>query len=383
MRKHLIIGASIVAASLVVGVVTSVPASASHGGHGRDRLQSKLDELVAIGLPGASLYLRVGHHEAHLTSGTGEVATATPMRPDDHFKIASLTKTYTSAVVMRLVEQGRLRLEDPVSRWLSDELVPNGEHITVRQLLSHTSGLFDFEADPRVLAPYLNGDLAHFWSSTELVQMATSHPPLFPPGQTDIAVYSNTNYVVAGLIVEAVTGQSFADVLESHVLRSLHLDETSYPTEPGMPAPYAHGYLALGAPPSIDVTGLSPSLTSTSGAMVSTMDDLADFYRALLTGRVVDRHLLRQMKDTRSEGTKVDIPGQRYGMGLESFPTTCGHLAWGHNGVVPGYMTFIFSSEDGHHQAALMINHDAQTAPEPTGAAFYALLDQAFCSTYR
>ena len=149
----------------------------------------------------------------------------------------------------------------------------------------------------------------------------------------------------------------------------MHLDETSYPTEPGLPAPYAHGYLALGGPPSIDVTELSPSLTSMSGAMVSTMDDIADFYRALLSGRVVDRRLLRQMKDTRSEGTKVDIPGQRYGLGLESFPTSCGRLAWGHNGVVPGYMTFVYSSENGRHQAVLMINHDAQSAPAPMGAS--------------
>ena len=131
----------------------------------------------------------------------------------------------------------------------------------------------------------------------------------------------------------------------------------------GMPEPFAHGYLVLGAPPTVDVTGLSPSLTWTAGAIVSTARDVADFYRALLSGQVLRPELLRKMKVMRSEGTNVDIPGQQYGLGLETFPTSCG-TAWGNNGVVPGYFTFIFSSEDGRR------HHDAQTLP-PTAADKY------------
>ena len=250
----------------------------------------------------------------------------------------------------------------------------------MRHLLSHTSGLFDYEADPRFIAPYLAGDLGFYWAPRELIALANSHPPLFPPGETDIAVYSNTNYVLAGLIIEAATERELSDVFQHQLFGPLRLRETSYQTEPGMPVPYAHGYLQLGAPPSLDVTAISPSLTHAAGAIVSTAEDVADFYRALLSGRILSRALLREMKTTLSEGTRVDIAGQRYGLGLESFPTSCGRLAWGHNGVIPGYLTFIFSSTDGERQALLMVNHDATTAPPATGPAFFALIDKAFCT---
>jgi D-alanyl-D-alanine carboxypeptidase len=121
-------------------------------------------------------------------------------------------------------------------------------------------------------------------------------------------------------------------------------------------------------------------MTSSAGAIVSTADDVADFYRALLAGHLLPKSLLREMETTLSEGTKVDIPGQQYGLGLETFPTSCG-VAWGHNGVVPGYLTFIFSSKDGKRQAVLMVNHDAGSLPEPVGTMFFELIAKAFCST--
>ena len=122
----------------------------------------------------------------------------------NHFKIASLTKPYTATVVLQLVAEGTLHLSDSVERWLP-RLVPNGEHITLRQLLNHVSGIADFESDPRYLEPYLSGDLAFYWAPRQLVEMAVSHPPLFPPGVTRHASYSNTNYVLLGLVVEAAT----------------------------------------------------------------------------------------------------------------------------------------------------------------------------------
>jgi D-alanyl-D-alanine carboxypeptidase len=370
--------AGIVGAGLAPNTASASVARASARGHTAS-LQADLDAMVLAGAPGAILLVRDGHHTTHLTSGVGEVATNTPIRPDDHFKIASLTKTYTATVVLQLVAEHKMRLDDSVEQWLPG-LVPNGQNITVRQLLSHTSGLFDYEADPRFLEPYFNGDLGFYWAPRDLVGLAVSHDPLFPPGQTPIAVYSNTNYVVAGLIVEAVTGRSIGDEFQTRLFNPLHLDETVYPTEPELPSPYAHGYMVLGGPPALDVTGLSPSMTSSAGGIVSTTDDVADFYRALLSGRLLPKNLLRQMETTRSEGTKVDIPGQQYGLGLETFPTSCG-VAWGHNGVVPGYLTFIFSSKDGQRQAVLMVNHDAGSLPGPVGTMFFDLIAKAFCST--
>jgi len=341
-------------------------------------LQKDLDALVGAGVPGAILLVRDGDRSVRLTAGLGDVTHKTAMRPDDHFKIASLTKTYTATVVLQLVAEGKLRLSDSVERRLPG-VVPNGHNITIRQLLNHTSGLADFEADPRYLEPYLSGDLGYYWSPRELVEMAVSHEPLFVPGKTEHASYSSTNYVVAGLIVEKVTGSSIGAELKRRIFEPLRLRETTYPTRPGLPSPFAHGYMVLGNPPAIDVTGLSHSMSPASGAIVSTAVDVADFYRGLLSGRLLRADLLTAMKTTISEGDKVDIPGQRYGLGLELFPTSCGD-ALGHNGVVPGYQTFIFSTENGQRQALLMMNHDSATAPRAAGEAFFEIIDKAFCS---
>ena len=147
------------------------------------------------------------------------------------------------------------------------------------------SGIADFETDPRYLKPYLSGDFGYYWAPRQLVKMAVSHPPLFPPGVTKHTSYSNTNYVLLGLVVEAATGNSIGAELRNRIFRPLHLDGTSYPTtKPGLPSPYAHGYIVVGKPPATDVTGLSPSLSPASGAIVSTAEDVADFYRALLSG---------------------------------------------------------------------------------------------------
>jgi D-alanyl-D-alanine carboxypeptidase len=129
------------------------------------------------------------------------------------------------------------------------------------------------------------------------------------------------------------------------------------------------------------VTGLSPSLSPASGAIVSTSADVADFYRALLAGQLLEPKLLKAMKTTLGEGAKVDIPGQRYGLGLESYPTSCGRIAWGHNGTFPGYFVHAFTSGDGQRQAVLMVNMDATSLPKPAARLFYPLIDSAYCGT--
>ena len=368
----------------VATIATCLTASAVIGGSAaaataqQAPLQADLDALVTAGAPGALLLVRDGDRTVRLTGGLGDIARRTPMRAGDHFKIASLTKTYTATVVLQLVAEGKLRLSDSVERWLPG-LVPNGRNITIRQLLNHTSGIADFENDPRYLKPYLSGNLGYHWAPRTLVKLAVSHKPLFAPGKTSRSNYSNTNYVIAGLIAEAGTGHSIAVELKRWIFKPLGLRHTSYQTKPGLPAPYAHGYMVLDKPPATDVTGLSPSLSPHSGAIVSTATEVADFYRALLSGKLLAPKQLRAMKTTLPEA-RFDIPGQRYGLGLELFPTSCGD-ALGHNGVVPGYMTFIFSTANGRQQALLMINHDAQTLPRAAVEAFYKLIDKAFCST--
>jgi len=209
-----------------------------------------------------------------------------------------------------------------------------------------------------------------------LVQIGVSHKPLFRPGAR--YGYSNTDYLVLGLIVEAVTGNSLASELDSRIFRPLGLRATAFPTSPLIANPYAHGYYVFAKPPATDVSAVSP-FPWAAGAMVSTGADILSFYRALLAGRILEPKLLNAMKTTVPEGRKTDIPGSRYGLGLERFPTSCG-TAWGHNGAIAGYLVFAFTSTDGSRQAVLMVNEDGSSLTKRAGELFFKVIDKAFCS---
>ena len=297
------------------------------------------------------------------------------MRPGDHFKIASLTKSYTASVVLQLVGEGKLSLDDSVEQRLPG-LVPNGGKITIRQLLNHTSGLFDYFELPRFLKPYLSGNFGFYWAPRQLVRMGVSHKPLFAPGRG--YSYSNTNYVLAQLIVERVTGKSLGTELKRRIFQPLHLRDTIYPTKPGLPSPYAHGYKLLGKPPATDVTGLSPSMSPGSGAIVSTARDVADFYRALLSGRLLKPSQMRAMKTIVSERTgKVVVAGPGDGLGIGVSPLSCG--GWVHSGELPGYQLTALSSGDGRRQVVLMVNQDGSTVPKRVNTLSDKLLEKAYC----
>ena len=366
-------GAILACLVAVAVVAASAPAGTTNRASG---LQHDLDALVAAGAPGAILFVRDGERTTVLTAGLGDIAHKTPMRADNHFKIASVTKPFTATVVLQLVAEGKLRLDDTIDRRVPG-LVPNGSGITVRQLLNHTSGLHDFEDNPRYLKPYLNGDFAHYWSPRQLVQMGVSQKPLFAPG-TDYS-YSNTNYVVAQLIVEKITGNPLGVELKRRIFQPLRLRDTSYPVrQRGLPRPYAHGYMLLGKPPLTDVTGLSPSLAPGSGGIVSTVRDVADFYRALLAGRLLPPAQMRAMKTTVSERTgKLVSSGQGHGLGIARAGTNC--VGWGHSGELPGFDVQTVFSEDGRRQAVLMINQDETTLPKPALPLYSKLIGKAFC----
>ena len=300
------------------------------------------------------------------------------MEQGDHYRIASLTKTYVAAVVLQLVAEGKLRLSDSVERWLPG-LVPNGNKITIRMLLNHTSGLHDHEMDPEVLKPYLGGDLGYYWSPTRLVKLAVSRPALYAPGQTKVSTYSSTNYVLLGLVVSAVTGRSIGVELKQRIFQPLHLAQTTYPiSKTQLPESYAHGYFMLEQPTLTDLSAFSPSLSGAAGAIVSTVGDVAGFYRALLAGRVLKPAQLKAMKTTIPEA-KGDLV-QRMGYGLIRFSTSCG-AAWGHSGSFPGYWTHAWASANGQRQVVLMVNIDPSAVTPEARAGFYKTLENAYCGT--
>jgi D-alanyl-D-alanine carboxypeptidase len=311
------------------------------------KIVKAMDELVAAGVPGVVVLVRNGDKTLRLSHGYGNLATKAVMRPTDRFRIGSLTKSYVATVVLQLAGEAKLSLDDSVERWLPG-LVPNGANITVHHLLGHQSGLFDYIVDPRVLKPYLNGNASYYWAPRNLVKIAVSHKPLFAPG-TGVS-YSSTGYVLLGLIVEAAAGDSLGTELSRRIFEPLGLQATTFPTTGRIDGPHAHGYLDAPRKPLQDVTAISPSYYWAAGNIVSTADDVARFYQALLGGRLLDPNLLSTM-----ETTAPDRRGNLWGLGLGSGKSSCGAF-WGHDGAVPGYNSIAYNSKDGAKQLVVLVN---------------------------
>jgi D-alanyl-D-alanine carboxypeptidase len=365
-------------AGIVVVVLGAAPAGAVPRTHLPARLQRALDEVVAAGAPGAIALVRTGGTTIRLVSGDSNLAPVVPMRRGLRYRIGGITKSFTAAVVLQLVAEGRLALGDTLEQRLPS-VISNGAAITIRQLLNHTSGIYDYAQDSRALAPYLTGDYTRTFDPRDGVRYADEHGPLFPPG-TALA-YSNTNYLLLAMIVEAVTGRSFGSELRRRLFGPLGLGHTSYPTSSRIVGPHVHGYL-VDDPPAVDVTALSPTLYGASGAILSTAGDLARFYRALLRGRLLSDDLLAQMKtiDPVATGGTPDagILGGGWGLGLlrEDFP--CGP-AWGHDSEIPGYTTAAWNSDDAGRQVTVVnsnFDHDASV-----NQAIRKVLIMAYCDT--
>jgi len=234
-----------------------------------------------------------------------------------------------------------------VEQWLPG-LVPNGDEITLRMLLNHTSGIFNYTDAPDFI-PMLIADPYRYWSPRELVEVATAHDPVFAPGSG--WSYSNTGYILIGMILEQATGEPIEDLLQRRVIKALHLTHTFFATSGRFRGSYAHGYI----PPSLtgngylDASGWPPSWAWAAGAVVSNAADLARFYTALMSGQLLTPWLLNQMTTTVQVGQ-----GFGYGLGIYTQDTPCGPV-WGHDGGIPGYVSFAYTDHSGSRSAVVFL----------------------------
>jgi D-alanyl-D-alanine carboxypeptidase len=337
----------LVAAVILVAVSTLVPVGCTGAGSPDEpELGTLLDGVVAAGAPGVLVVVREDGKVRSEARGFADRSRSSRMRAAERFRIGSVTKTFVAALVLQLAEDGRLRLDDPVERWLPS-LIPAGRETTVRHLLSHTAGLFDYVEDARVFR-----DPERRWRPRELVSLAIAHPPTqTPPGRS--FSYSSTNYLVLGLIAEEAGGAPLGRQLRERLFGPLGLRHTSF--VPGeIRGRHVHGHRApshqgiVTGPPV--ATSEEPAWwTWAAGAIVSTADDLQRFFAALLRGRVLGPALLREME------TLVPAGRQRYGLGIATFPTPCGP-AWGHTGNVQGTIAVAWNTKDASRQLVLVVN---------------------------
>ncbi|MED7954702.1 serine hydrolase domain-containing protein [Streptomyces sp. BE303] len=314
-------------------------------------------------------------------AGTADLADGQPARSDGRFRIGSVTKSFVSTVVLQLVGEGRIRLDDPVERHLPG-VVPNGGAITVRQLLNHTSGLFNFTEDDRFLVR-TEAELQDFVYGTwryrnyrpqQLAAVSAEHPPYFAPGQG--WHYSNTNYVLAGMIIRKVTGHTWQREVERRIVRPLHLEDTSFPgSETGLGGPHAHAYAAMPAGPA-DVTRYNTTVVDAAGNGISTTADLNRFHAALFGGKLLRPAQLAALTDT----VETSTPEMRYGLGVFRIDLGPGcEAAWGHDGGLPGWSTLLVGTGDGRRQLALSHNPYLGTDSSASGEAIGSLLAKTLC----
>ncbi len=356
--------ATVTAAALAA---TAVPATAqAHDPHARTH--AAVDALVRDGAPGvvARSEGRGGSRPWTDTAGVGDLTTGRERDPRDRFRIGSLTKTFTATVVLQLEAEGRLSLDDRVEKWLPGLVRGNGHDgsgITLRQLLQHTSGIHDYTSDPKFVSERMTvAFLDRRYESLPargLVKIAMNHAPDFEPGTK--WGYSNTNYLLAGLVIEKVTRHSYESEIDRRILRPLALRATSVPhDEPRLPRPSSRAYTTFGEDPATakkyDVTELNPTLAGAAGGMVSSTADLTRFYRALLTGKLLPKRQLAEMKTT--VPMSAQRPDLAYGLGIYKEEQSCGKVMWGHTGGIHGSTTHAVASEDGGKAVALNLNGD-------------------------
>lgn len=358
------------------------PRSASGNSVSDSGLHTRLTKVVEAGIPGAIVLVQDGAAQdltkvRLATAGVSNLSTGARLRPQARFRVGSITKTFVATLVLQLVGEGRLKLDDPVERTLPG-LLAQGNRITVRQLLNHTSGLFDYTGDPAVLEGI---EKNHVFTPRELIATAERHPSGVTPGT--VWAYSNTDYIVAGLLVEATTHHRLGQEMRQRIFTPLNLKQTSFPAVTARIRGYhAHGYVPADLVPTpngrpFDVTGLNPSAAWAAGAIVSNAADLYRFYRALMSGKLLSPSLLGQMKTTVAEDP-ANPTDFRYGLGIERVQDPCG-MNWGHSGGIFGYQDMAYWNEKTGR--TVVIASTMFPSPAAADAPLANLTDYALCGT--
>ena len=360
MKTKLKVSAVALMTGAALGCVTGLSLSCTRQKESALKPKSALQTMVdttakELLIPGGVVLLRTPQGEFTVSYGTTVLGATSPPSEDTHFRIASNTKTMTAAVIVLLAQEEKLSLDDPVSKYVPD--VPNGDRISITDLLKMRSGLYNYTNDP-IISETIDTDPARVWTPAELLAIAFAHQPNFPPGkQYD---YNNTNYALLGLIAETVDGKPLAQIMHDRLFGPHNMQDTELPssTVNTIREPYSHGYLygsssvaLVGEPPYSpevqaaaragtllpkDYTDVNHSNAAAAGGVISTADDLATWIKALVGGKVFNADYQRRWFDSLQPEDPSKPRGQKYGYGIAQ-------LSWGpntiyfHGGETPGY----------------------------------------------
>ncbi|UYX55304.1 beta-lactamase family protein [Bacillus thuringiensis] len=328
--------------------------SQAHDQKNRNGWKQVMQETVQLGTPGILAKTSNNGKTSSYTAGVVDLSTKKPMKSDYRFRIGSVTKTFTATTVLQLVGENRVQLDDPIEKWLPGLIQGNGydgNQITIRQLLNHTSGIAEYLKSKD--ADIMNAKKTY--AAEEIVKMGLSLPPDFSPGKG--WSYSNTGYVILGMLIEKITGNSYAEEIEKRIIEPLDLSNTFLPGNsaviPGKN--HARGYMKIDGTSELkDITYYNPSLANSAGDMISNADDLNKFFSSLLGGKLLKERELKEMLTTVPiEGKGV---GDGYGLGIYETKLPNGVSVWGHGGAIPGFTTFAGGVIGGKHTLAVSIN---------------------------
>ncbi|WP_406180358.1 serine hydrolase domain-containing protein [Streptomyces sp. NBC_01006] len=379
-------------AALLAVVAAAVPATAAHAAASpfsapaaaqtaattaptpdMEAVTQALKNTTAAGAPGAMV--RITGSGAPLTSAVGvqDRTTGAAMDVNGRFRIGSVTKSFSSVVLLQLVDEGKISLDAPVNQYLPG-LLPD-DRITVRHLLTHRSGLSDYtNAMFDKTVPGFEAVRNKVFTYQELVALSLREPRTTEPGVS--YQYSNTNFVVVGMLIEKATGNGVAKEYERRIIKPLKLKNTSYVhPSTAIKGAHLHGYLhpdEEGAP-LVDSTEQTVSWAQSAGAMISNAADLNTFMSALLGGKLLKPGTLDAMLTM----TPTDAAKTRfYGLGLRRYDLSCGTSVYGHTGTVQGFYTYAFTTRDGKHSLAAVANTSNRGA---ANTALGGTLEGAFC----
>lgn len=309
-----------------------------------ERLQQALESVVMEwGIPGAAAGVWQDAKYWSGSCGSADLEAGVAPGPRMHFRIGSITKSFVSTVILQMADEGLLGLDDPAGRYLAG--LPAGNEITVRSLLNMTSGVYNYTDDPEFFSS-LERDLFRKWEPGELLEVAFSHPLQFPPGTT--WSYSNTNYILLGMIIEKVSGKRLEDEISTRIIGRLGLNDTSFGEGPDIGAPFIHGYRT--DPDTgrvVDVTLQDPSHAWAAGAMISTIEDLGTWSAALAKGSLLSPEAHREQFDMIDTG----IPFVRYGLGVFEV-----NRMTGGGGAIFGYDCAAFNVPENDITIVAMVN---------------------------